>query len=62
MKLLTAVCAVCLCAALMGCNRTERAIIAGGGSGAYVPGENFGDGGESRCGTVNVPPALKPCE
>lgn len=52
---------VAMCAALLGCNRTERATVAGGGSGAYVPGENFGDGGATRCGSINIPAALKPC-
>ena len=48
---------------LSGCSRVERATVAAanGGVGAYVPGENFADGGTTRCGSVNIPPALKPC-
>lgn len=49
---------------LAGCERTDRATVGiyGGGSGAYLPGENFANGGATRCGSVNVPPALKACE
>ena len=62
LKTVAALAAITCLVALAGCNRTERATVCGGAmSGAYVPGENFGDGGATRCGTVNIPPALKPC-